>query len=152
MVGEVSILSYLKIAGYGLSVIVFESLGIQQTQIGILVILMLLDFITWIGKQYKIDASQITSHEAWLGIIKKILTLAIIFIVWLLFKGLWIDGTAYINWVLAILIMAEAYSSLQNIYAFRTGTVLPEYDVISILIKTVWNYLKEMIDKTVNKK
>lgn len=33
--------------------------------------------------------------------------------------------------------MAEGYSTIQNIYAIRTGKILPEFDVISLLIKNI---------------
>jgi hypothetical protein len=42
--------------------------------------------------------------------------------------------------------MAEAYSIIQNIYTMRTGLVLPEYDVISILLKKLSEFIKEKID------
>lgn len=49
--------------------------------------------------------------------------------------GVGIPPEHFMEWGLSILIMSEGYSALQNIYAVRTGTILPEYDVISIIIK-----------------
>ena len=37
--------------------------------------------------------------------------------------------------------MAEGYSIIQNIYAFRTGKILPEYDVISTLLKKLGDFI-----------
>jgi hypothetical protein len=51
------------------------------------------------------------------------------------------------EWGLSILIVAEWYSAIQNIYAVRTGKELPEYDVISILLKKISEYLQERLDK-----
>lgn len=46
-----------------------------------------------------------------------------------------------LEWGLSILIMAEGYSIIQNIYAFRTGKILPEYDVISTLLKKLGDFI-----------
>lgn len=45
--------------------------------------------------------------------------------------------------------MAEGYSTIQNVYAIRTGKVLPEYDVISLLLKSLGDYLRFRIEKAV---
>lgn len=50
------------------------------------------------------------------------------------------------EWGLSILIMSEGYSALQNIYAVRTGVILPEYDVISIIIKKLGITIKDKLD------
>jgi len=64
-----------------------------------------------------------------------------------MFKWVEIDGSAYIKWVLSIFIMAETYSIVQNTYAIRTGKILPEYDVISNVIKKLWEFIMNLIDK-----
>jgi hypothetical protein len=56
------------------------------------------------------------------------------------------------EWGLSILIMAEGYSSIQNIYAVRTGKILPEYDVISIILRKLSDFLKEKLDNATTPK
>lgn len=62
----VAAISSAKISGYLGLVAAFEYLNIPLEQMGILALLMLIDFITGIAKQYRIDKTQIKSHLAWL--------------------------------------------------------------------------------------
>lgn len=111
----------------------------------------MIDFITGVGKQYRIDPIAITSRRAWLGVMKKSATIVSIFSVALILKGINLLSEEYISVMLSILIMAEGYSSIQNIYAIRTGSILPEFDAISIFLKTFSEFLKEKIDKSIPK-
>lgn len=60
--------------------------------------------------------------------------------------GVNIPPEHFMEWGLSLLIMSEGYSCLQNIYAVRTGKLLPEYDVISILLKQFGDIIKQKID------
>lgn len=110
---------------------------------------MIIDFISGVGKQYRIDPVQITSHRAWLGAMKKIATLIVVLSVALVLKGLGIEEEKYLTAVVGIFIAAEGYSTIQNIYAIRTGNILPEFDVISIVLKALGDYFKERIEQAV---
>ncbi len=136
--------SYLSIAW------VFEFLNIPQMQITILAFLMLLDVITGVMKQYSTDPSGITSKNLGLGLMKKVTSMILLVAVGVSFKAFWLDPLIYVKFVLGILIMSEFYSILQNAYAIRTGTILPEYDVISKLIKSLGTLIQWMLDKAVN--
>ena len=48
---------------------------------------------------------------------------------------------------MSILIMAEFYSIIQNVYAVRTGLILPEYDAISIALKRLTGFIQDFIEK-----
>lgn len=141
-----------KFSGYLGLIAAFEYLNIPLEQMGILTALMIIDFITGVGKQYRIDKKQIKSHLAWLGLMKKIATLIVVLSLALILKGLEIDESQYIKGVLSIFIAAEGYSTLQNIYAIRTGKLLPEFDVISIFLKALGDFIKERIDNSVKVK
>lgn len=43
--------------------------------------------------------------------------------------------------------MAEFYSIIQNVYAIRTGIILPEYDAISLALKKLSAFIEKYIDK-----
>mgnify|MGYP000969740808 CR=1 len=58
-----------------------------------------------------------------------------------------IEPDYYIQTVLSVLIMAEFYSIIQNVYAVRTGVILPEYDAISIALKKLTGFIQEFIEK-----
>lgn len=145
-----SAIGTLKIAWYLSAFALFEYLNIPQAQLGILAILMIVDFASGVGKQYRLDKSKITSHDGWLGAIKKVATLCAILTIALVFKGLEMDAGAYIKGALSIIIMAEGYSIIQNIYAIRTGNILPEFDVVSILLKSFSDFLKKRIETAVS--
>ena len=58
-----------------------------------------------------------------------------------------IEPDYYIQTVMSILIMAEFYSIIQNVYAVRTGVILPEYDAISIALKRLTGVIQDFIEK-----
>jgi hypothetical protein len=58
-----------------------------------------------------------------------------------------IEPDYYVQTVLSVLIMAEFYSIIQNVYAVRTGIILPEYDVISIALKRLTGAIQDFIEK-----
>lgn len=145
-----SVLWGIKVFWYLWSIALFEYLNIPWVQFSILSCLMIIDFATWVWKQYVLDPKKITSHRAWLGLIKKVSTLMIFLALGLMFKWLNISAIEYIKWIISIFIMAETYSIIQNIYAIRTGKLLPEYDVISTVLKLMWTYIQNLIEKYLN--
>ena len=66
---------------------------------------------------------------------------------WLVINFFKIEPDYYIQTVMSILIMAEFYSIIQNVYAVRTGVILPEYDVISIALKRLTGAIQDFIEK-----
>lgn len=135
----------LNLSGYIGAIALFQYLNIPQEQIFILAILMLLDFAAGVAKQFRIDPRKITSARAWLGLIKKVGTLIVVLTVALVLKGIDVNGTTYITSILGIFIMAEGYSIIQNIYTIRTGESVPEFDVVSIVIKKIGDELHKRI-------
>jgi len=57
-----------------------------------------------------------------------------------------VSAEHFMEWGLSLLIVSEGYSSIQNIYTVRTGKILPEYDVISVILKKISEYLDEKIN------
>ena len=139
--------SITKIVWYVVAVWLFEYLSIEQTQMLILAMLMLFDTISWIAKQFKLNKIEITSHRLWQGIIKKMLTIMFLFSFALMFKWVWLDWASYIKFVLSLLIMWEFYSITQNIYSYSTWKKIEEYDVISFIIKSIWDSFLKIIEK-----
>ena len=139
--------SAIKITWYVVAIWVFEYLSIEQLQILILSILMLIDTFTWIAKQFRLDKQGITSHRLWAGLVKKILTMMFLFSFALMFKWIGADWTTYIKFVFSLLIMWEFYSITQNIYSYSTWKKIEEYDVISLIIKTIGDQFLDIIEK-----
>ena len=140
-----------KTSGYVFAAAVFQYLNVPTEQFWILATLMLIDFVTWVWKQFRIDRKEIKSHLAWLWLMKKTATLMSILSIALILKGIWIDYHKYVTSVLWIFIMAEWYSTIQNVYAIRTWKILPEFDVLSLIIKTIWEFFRDRIESAVKK-
>ena len=139
-------IAWLKISWYIWAIAFFEYLNIIDTQFYILSVLLVIDFITWVWKQFVIDRKEIRSLKAWVWIIKKVTILLVFLSVWLMFKWLDIDSSAYLRAIWGILIMAETYSIIQNTYTIRTGKLLPEFDVISLLLKNMWKMIENYLN------
>lgn len=150
-VNEITAITTLKYAWYVVFIWVFEYLNIPTQQLWFLGILMLIDFISGLMKQYSLDPKEITSHKAWLWAVKKLWTFLVILSLWIFFKAYWIDAKEYLKWVLSIFIWAETYSIIQNIYVMRTGKIIREYDAISIVLKKIWEVIIKMIESFLKK-
>ena len=138
----------IKLSWYFWSFAMFEYLNISSEQLTILWILMVIDFILWIWKQWRINPREITSHKAWLWAMKKMTTMLVILAIWFAFRWIWFkDIMSYMQWMLSIIIMAEVYSIVQNAYTIRTGKIVKEYDVISLFLKSFWDLIQNMINK-----
>lgn len=142
-------IAVLKTSWYVAAAAFFQYLNIPTEQFSILATLMLIDFITGVWKQFRIDRKEIKSHLAWLGLMKKTATLMSVLSIALILKWIGVDDHKYVTSVLWIFIMAEWYSTIQNVYAIRTWKILPEFDVLSLIIKTIWEFFKDRIEKAV---
>ena len=128
-------------------------LNIPQEALWVLGTLMIIDTITGVAKQYKVESIGITSKRMNIGIMTKFVTLMFLFAGWLVINFFKIEPDYYVQTVLSVLIMAEFYSIIQNVYAVRTGVILPEYDVISIALKRLTGVIQDFIEKvTIPKK
>ncbi len=122
-------------------------LNIPQESLWVLGSLMIIDTITGVAKQYKVESIGITSKRMNIGIMTKFVTLMFLFSGWLVINFFKIEPDYYVQTVLSVLIMAEFYSIIQNVYAVRTGIILPEYDVISIALKRLTGAIQDFIEK-----
>ena len=128
-------------------------LNIPQEAFTILASLMIIDTFTGIAKQYRVESIGLTSKRMSTGIMAKFVTLMFLFAGWLVINFFKIEPDYYVQTVLSVLIMAEFYSIIQNVYAVRTGIILPEYDVISITLKRLTGVIQDFIEKiTIPKK
>lgn len=78
---------------------------------------------------------------------KKMASLLFLFSGGLVLIAFKLDPAWYIQTVLSVLIMSEFYSIVQNVYAIRTGIILPEYDAISITLKKLTKFIEECIER-----
>ena len=82
---------------------------------------------------------------------KKSFTFVMILSIGLVFKAMEIDGDGVIKAVMTILIGAEGYSILQNIYTIRTGKYMKEVDVVTLLIRALGDFILKYLQRYIAK-
>ena len=108
---------------------------------------MVIDWISGVGKQLRVNKQDVTSYKMGLGMMKKMASLLFLFSGGLVLVAFKLDPSWYVQTVLSVLIMSEFYSIIQNVYAIRTGVILPEYDAISISLKKLSSFIEQTIER-----
>ena len=123
-----------------------QFLEIDAKKLSILVVLMCIDMLTGTFKAYR-TKENITSRRWIAGFLSKLVVLLIPFTIALMAKGVDFDVKWFIGFSLSIMVIAEAYSILGNIYTFKTGEAVEEIDAVSAIIKVIRNFLENMIER-----
>lgn len=122
--------------------------GLQVETVGILTALIVLDTITGIFKSHRINGGRsIKSKILAVGITSKFLLLLIPVTLALAMKSIGTEADSLVTMSFAVLSLSEAYSVIGNIYAYRTGEEVPEYDALHIILKKIRNILDRFIAK-----
>lgn len=150
MIEKIDIITGIKGIWYIISLWLFEYLNIPTLQFTILWLLMIVDFFAGVSKQFVIDPKWITSYKAWIWIMKKVWTLISIITIWLMLKWIGIEGEKYVVAFCSLLIMAEWYSVIQNIYTILTGKVVAEFDAVAFVFKKVWQIIQSAIEQSLD--
>ena len=56
----------------------------------------------------------------------------------------------YIKTILSAVIVAEAYSIIQNIYCFRTGKPVKEIDAVTLVLQKIGSTFEKVLKKLVD--
>lgn len=112
--------------------------------------LMLVDMVTGISKQYRMNPQDITSHRWWLGMVKKVYTLIGILSLWLAIRWIGFDPTTFITIVIPWFIAAELYSVIQNIYIFSTGEKVTEFNATKFVFQALLKIMRGRIESETN--
>ncbi len=123
-----------------------QFLEIDAKKLSILVVLMCIDMLTGTFKAYR-TKENITSCRLIAGFLSKLVVLLVPFTIALMAKGVDFDVKWFIGFSLSIMVIAEAYSILGNIYTFKTGEAVSEIDAVSAIIKVLRNFLENMIER-----
>jgi phage-related holin len=123
-----------------------QFLEIDAKKLSILVVLMCIDMLTGTFKAYR-TKENITSRRWIAGFLSKLIVLLVPFTIALMAKGVDFDVKWFIGFSLSIMVIAEAYSILGNIYTFKTGEAVAEIDAVSAIIKVLRNFLENMIER-----
>ena len=123
-----------------------QFLEIDAKKLSILVVLMCIDMLTGTFKAYR-TKENITSRRWIAGFLSKLVVLLVPFTIALMAKGVDFDVKWFIGFSLSIMVIAEAYSILGNIYTFKTGEAVAEIDAVSAIIKVLRNFIENMIER-----
>ena len=123
-----------------------QFLEIDTKKLSILVVLMCIDMLTGTLKAYR-TKENITSRRWIAGFLSKLVVLLVPFTIALMAKGVDFDVKWFIGFSLSIMVIAEAYSILGNIYTFKTGEAVAEIDAVSAIIKVLRNFIENMIER-----
>ena len=123
-----------------------QFLEIDTKKLSILVVLMCIDMLTGTLKAYR-TKENITSRRWIAGFLSKLVVLLVPFTIALMAKGVDFDVKWFIGFSLSIMVIAEAYSILGNIYTFKTGEAVAEIDAVSAIIRALRNFLENMIER-----
>ena len=85
-------------------------------------------------------------------LISKLLVLSLPFIIGLIAKGsFWYSPDKFIDIVLAMLVLAEGYSVIQNIVSVVQKKEIEEYDAVTAVLNFILRKVKEVIEKQIDK-
>lgn len=147
---------WLKITLYAISAgyaALCHYFNLDPITFGVILLAMLFDWITGTARALMGRGEhKYSSQRGNNGIIVKALGAGSVLLVSLCLKVLNVPHYEYFTTAaLAILAVNDVLSSLSNIYTIRTGEKLQEFDAISILIKSMHDILKKVVDKAVSR-
>ena len=121
-------------------------LGLSMENYTILAVFMLIDVITGLLKAYKVKGGHsIKSFKLQLGIIKKICVIILpLLMVWT-GRGVGVDFLKVAHGLLGVLIAAESYSIVGNVYAIYRKEESTEFDAVSFVLKKLQLFIEAFI-------
>ncbi len=125
---------------------IFLFLDIDVNIVKILAILMAVDTVLGIFKAIRLREKISFKKLIW-GMVTKTSVLIVPMILALVAKALSFDFTWFVNAVLNILVLAEAFSSISNIISIKEGKQVENQDFITKLLHGVRKGLSNLINK-----
>jgi phage-related holin len=114
----------------------------------VLTTLMVVDFATGILTSYEIDGREaITSRKMTMGAIAKALILLVPFVLILTARGIGVDILFFVQGSISMLVLAETYSIMGNVYAFKTGQRTKEIDAVSFVLKKIKDMILSLLSR-----
>lgn len=145
-----SIATAVKTFLYG----VFIFLNIDVDIVKILAILMAIDTVLGVFKAIRLKKKISFKLLVW-GMITKVSILIVPMILALVAKAMSFDFSWFVNAVLNILVLSEAFSAITNIISIKEGKSIENADFITKLLHAVRDGLAKLINKlfdTINPK
>lgn len=140
-----NVLSWVGNGLLGLGAWALTYTGLPAEPAAILAVLMCVDFVAGISRAHALGES-VTSHRMKVGAVTKCGVMTVPLVMALTAKGLGADFNWLVSWTVSVFILSESYSIIANIYAVRTGVLLPEFDAVNAVLKKVRSLI-DVIDK-----
>lgn len=121
--------------------------NISSESLGILAILLVIDYVTGVAKTYVINKEDIRSYRAIAGIIAKVSVLLVPITLAVAGKQINYDLSAFVDTVISMLVLAEVYSIIGNIRVIQTGKHVYEIDAVSFVLAKISNIIVELLRK-----
>ncbi len=122
--------------------------GISMENYAILAIFMGIDILTGVVKSYHVQGPKsLTSYAMKVGVLSKSCLLLIPVIIAWAGKGVDLDLLWFARGSLAMLILAETYSIIGNIYAINRREEKGEFDAVSFVLKRIRDGIGDIIIK-----
>ena len=119
-------------------------LDLPLEPLGILAILLLLDYVTGVLKVFILKGS-LRSYRAIAGLLTKGSILLLVFALAFMAKGINIDFNLYLKVFISVLILSETYSIFGNVYSCITKEEIEEFDAVAMVIKKVRKGIEKML-------
>ena len=129
--------------------VVFAYLNIDIEVFAILILFMCIDSILGAIKADRLGSEFSFKIMLW-GFCLKLCFLIVPLIIALLGKGMSNDFSIGVDIVMKILIVSECYSALGNIYAAKNKVDVKKMDVVSMLLKSIREFLRKWLNKTLS--
>ncbi|UXQ88854.1 holin family protein [Tenacibaculum phage Larrie] len=126
--------------------VIFVYLGIDKEAFGILIVFMCIDSVLGAIKAVQLGEKFSFKILLW-GFCLKLCILIVPLIVSLLGKAMKYDFSVTVNIVICVLLISESYSIIGNIYMAKYKKVLDKVDIVSMLLKSLRNFISSMAIK-----
>jgi len=120
-------------------------LGLDAEAVVGLTVLLGLDMITGVWKTIALGKKP----QSWRfanGLLSKLVLIIVPFSLALAAKAVHVDLTVFIWATIDALILSELYSILGNIYSIRTKQEAEEFDVMSLILKKIRQFINKVLD------
>lgn len=121
--------------------------NISWESLGILALLLAIDYVTGIAKAYVINKHDIKSYRAIAGIIAKVSVLIVPISLSIAAKQLNYDFKIFVDTIISMLVLAEVYSIIGNVRAIQTGKETEEIDAVSFVLGKVSTMIESLLKK-----
>lgn len=136
----------IKLISYPVLLWIFSYTNISHEAVAILTILLVVDVLTAIIRVAITDYKSLSSRTGIIGMLSKLLTFLIPFIVAIVGRGAGVDMTMYVSMSLKVLIIYEGWSVLTNIVQIRKkDKTIGEFDAISMVLNTIQQFFKTVL-------